>query len=168
MARSTIMLILAALICGAFFQAAADTYTYMYTGPALSGGSDHIEVTFIASSPLAPSTSYLATADAGILSGSVTVVGPNGAVDGLTLPISTFQIHTGSDASANVHGIDSWNIVGEVSALAGAAPALTGIQYQASSINTVSFIPGSDEMSLARNGAVRYWGAVQRRPRCHQ
>jgi hypothetical protein len=38
---------------------AASTYTYTYNGPALTGGTDHVSVSFTTSAPLAPSTTYL-------------------------------------------------------------------------------------------------------------
>ena len=42
----------------------------------------------------------VAAADAAVVSGAVTVVGPNGIVSGFTLPFTTFQLHT--DATRRV------------------------------------------------------------------
>eukprot|EP00899_Mesostigma_viride_P009872 jgi/Mesvir1/18887/Mv18886-RA.1 len=133
-----IVVLLAALLCGAIALAAAEQYTYKYTGPAFSVGPDHVEVTFNTSAPLAASTTYLTSAAAGVIWESIVVIGSSGAIDGLTLPISTFQVRTGSDASSSVPGIVAWNIVGDISALTGTAPAQAGDQYQVSTTNTVT------------------------------
>lgn len=134
----------AALTLGASLAAHADTYTYKYVGPSFTGKTDHVEVTFTTSAPLAPSTSYLHLADAGVISGAVTVVGPNGVVSGFTLPITWFQVHTNATASATVPGIDSWDVMGEAKSLTGTAPAMSGTDFQAYTMNTMLFIPGSD------------------------
>ena len=62
--------------------AIADTYTYNYFGPSFTGSSDRVAVSFTTSAPLAPATSYLSTAAAGVLGGTVTVFNPNGVVGG--------------------------------------------------------------------------------------
>src|SRR5512140_156300 len=141
---SRIGLAAAALGLGASLAAQADTYTYKYVGPAFVGKTDHVEVTFTTSAPLAPSKSYLHPADAGVISSSVTVVGANGVVGGFTLPMSWFQSHTNATASATVPGIDSWDVMGDASNLTGTAPAMSGTHFQAYTMNTMAFIPGSD------------------------
>lgn len=133
-----------AMLLGLSATAQADTYTYQYTGPSFRGGTDHVAINFTTSAPLTASKSYLSAADAGVISGSVTVAGPNGVVSGFTLPLSTLQIHTDTTASAAAPGIDAWYIVGDVSNLAGTAPTMTGTHYQAYTMNTMQFIPGSD------------------------
>eukprot|EP00899_Mesostigma_viride_P026989 jgi/Mesvir1/7475/Mv19239-RA.1 len=143
MARAFVV-IAAALLCSALGLAAADVYTYKYTGPDFTGGAGHVEVAFTTAAPLAASTSYITKSSAGVTSGSVVVVGPGGALADLTLPISRFQIHTGSDASASTPGIDAWFILGDNSSITGVSPTMTGIQHQASTINSLTFVPGSD------------------------
>jgi hypothetical protein len=54
------------------------------------------------------------------------------------------QIHTNATASASVHGIDAWYIWANASNLTGAAPTMTGTDYQSYTMNTMAFIPGSD------------------------
>ena len=139
-----IVLAAAAAALGASLAAGADTYTYKYVGPAFIGTGDHVEASFTTSAPLAPSKSYLSLADAGVISGAVTVVGANGVVSGFTLPVTWFQIHTNATASASVPGIDSWDVMGEAKSLSGTAPAMSGIDFQAYTMNTMAFIPGSD------------------------
>jgi hypothetical protein len=125
--------------------AQADTYTYKYVGPSFLSGTDHVEVTFTTSAPLAPSKSYLDTASANVISGNLSVVGPSGPVSGLTLPFSPyFQIHTNATASATTPGIDSWYVWADSTTLSGTAPTMTGVDYQAYTMNTMAFIPGSD------------------------
>jgi hypothetical protein len=130
-----------ALLC-ASAAVYADTYTYNYVGPVFTGGTDHVEINFTTAAPLTTSKSYLSTADAGVISGGVTVVGPGGTV--FSLPLSTFQVHTNTAASAGTPGIDSWFVIGDVSNLSGASPTMTGVHVQAYSMNTLAFIPGSD------------------------
>ncbi len=125
-------------------SAYADTYTYKYVGPTFTGGTDHVEIAFTTSTPLAPSKSYLDATSANVISGNLTVVGPNGVVAGMTLPLSTFQLHTNATASATTHGVDSWFVLGDISNLSGTAPTMTGVHYQAYTMNTMAFIPGSD------------------------
>lgn len=133
----------AALLFAASAQ--ADTYTYKYVGPTFSRGTDHIEVTFTTSAPLAPSKSYLDTATANVISGNLSVVGPTGVVSGLTIPFSNyFQLHTNATASAATPGIDAWYIWTDSSTLKGAPPTMTGVDNQAYTMNTMAFIPGSD------------------------
>jgi len=134
----TFFALVAVLVLSATAQAAT-SYTYTYNGPTFAGGTDHVSVSFTTAAPLAPSTSYLDQASAGVTAGSVSVVGPNGPLVGFTLPITTFQIHT--DA---IGAIDSWFVFGELKTLAGAAPTMTGTDWQAYSMNTLVFIPGSD------------------------
>jgi hypothetical protein len=122
----------------------ADTYTYKYVGPTFRGGTDHVEVAFTTSTPLAPSKSFIDQVSANVITGGLSVVGPNGVVAGMQLPLSTFQIHTNSTASATVPGIDSWDLLGDISNLSGLAPTMTGVHYQAYTMNTLAFIPGSD------------------------
>lgn len=122
--------------------AQADTYTYHYAGPTFLGGSDHVEITFTTSAPLPTAKSLLNTTAAGVLTGSVTVAGPSGSV--YSLPISTFQLHTNSAASSGVPGIDAWFVIGDISQLTGLAPTMTGVHTQAYTMNTMTFIPGSD------------------------
>ncbi|HET9653576.1 MAG TPA: Ig domain-containing protein, partial [Usitatibacter sp.] len=141
---SRIGLAAAVLALGASLAAQADTYTYKYVGPAFTGRTDHVEVTFTTSAPLAPSKSYLSLADAGVISGAVTVVGANGVVSGFTLPITWFQLHTNATASGTVPGIDSWDVMGEAKSLTGTSPAMSGTDFQAYTMNTMAFIPGSD------------------------
>ena len=118
---------------------AANTYTYTYNGPTFLGGTDHVSVSFTTGAPLAPSTSYLNQTSAGVTASSVSVVGPTGPLVNFTLPVTTFQVHT--DA---VGAIDSWYIFGEFKTLAGAPPTMTGTDWQAYTMNTLVFIPGSD------------------------
>ena len=113
--------------------------TYTYTGPTFTGGTDHVSVSFTTAAPLAPSTSYLDPATAGVTASSVSVVGPTGPLLNFTLPVTTFQVHT--DA---VGAIDSWFIFGDLNTLAGTAPTMTGTDWQAYTMNTLVFIPGSD------------------------
>jgi hypothetical protein len=120
----------------------ADTYTYNYVGPTFTGGTDHVEISFTTSAPLATSRSYLSSADAAVISGAVNVVGPAGTI--FSLPLSTFQVHTSTTASSSTPGIDSWFIIGDVSSLTGTSPTMTGYHIQAYSMNTLAFIPGSD------------------------
>ncbi|MGO9674158.1 MAG: Ig domain-containing protein [Methylocella sp.] len=122
----------------------ADTYTYKYVGPSFAGGTDHIEISFTTSAPLAVSKSYLTPAEASVISGTVNVVGPSGNVAGFPIPLFNLEIHTNATANKTVPGIDSWFIVGDLSSLTGVAPAQTGAFYQAYTMNTLAFIPGSD------------------------
>ena len=140
----TIVFVAATLLLGSAVPAQADTYTYNYVGPTFTGSTDHVAVTFTTSAPLAAAKSYLSAADAGVISGGVTVVGPNGAVSGFTLPLSTFQIHTDTTAGATVPGVDSWFVLGDASNLAGTAPTMTGVHFQSYTMTTMAFIPGSD------------------------
>src|SRR5207245_2680996 len=82
-----------------------------------------------------PSTSYLDAASAGVTSSSVSV---RRRVN-FTLPITTFQVHTDTAGA-----IDSWFIFGDLNTLAGATPIMTGTDWQAYTMNTLVFIPGSD------------------------
>ncbi len=136
--------VIAGVLLGAAAVAHADTYTYNYVGPTFTGGTDHVAVTFTTSAPLAPSTSYLSGADAGVISGAVTVVGPTGVVSGFTLPLSTFQVHTDATASISNPGIDAWFVLGDASNLSGTSQTMTGTHFQAYTMNTMTFIPGSD------------------------
>ncbi len=137
-------LVVMALLAATTMAAHADTYTYSYAGPTFLGGTDHVAVTFTTSAPLAPSRSYLSAADANVVSGAVTVVGPNGVVTGFTLPVGTFQLHTSSAAGVAIPGIDAWFVLGDASNLSGTSPAMTGVHFQAYTMNTLAFIPGSD------------------------
>ncbi|MBI1765514.1 MAG: putative Ig domain-containing protein [Acidobacteria bacterium] len=112
--------------------------TYTYNGPAFTSGTDHVSVSFTVNAPLAPSTSYLSLTAAGVTSSSVSVVGPGGVLTGFVLPVTTFQIHT--DAAGN---IDSWFIFGGKNTLTGVAPTSTGTDWQAYTMNTMAFIPGT-------------------------
>jgi hypothetical protein len=126
-------------------SAQADTYTYKYVGTTFAGGTDHVEVTFTTSAPLAPSKSYLDTASANVISGNLSVVGPSGVVSGLSLPFSPyFQIHTNATASATTPGIDAWYVWADANTLTGTPPTSTGVDYQSYTMNTMAFIPGSD------------------------
>lgn len=136
--------VIAGVLLGASAVAHADTYTYNYVGPTFTGRTDHVAVTFTTSAPLAPSTSYLSAADAGVISGAVTVVGPVGVVSGFTLPLSTFQVHTDATASIGNPGIDAWFVLGDASSLSGTSPTMTGTDFQSYTMNTMTFIPGSD------------------------
>jgi hypothetical protein len=140
------VLIIAAAMLAATSAAEADTYTYKYVGPNFIGMTDHLEITFTTSAPLPKSTSLLTTASANVISGNVNVVNASGAPHaGFPLPLSFwFQIHTNTAASATAPGIDSWYIWADVSTLSGVAPTMTGTDYQAYSMNTLAFIPGSD------------------------
>jgi len=138
-------LALAALLLATATAAQASSYTYKYVGPTFTASTNHLEITFTTSAPLAPSTSYLSTTTANVISGTVSVFGPTGAiVQGLQLPITNFQVHTNAAASGTVPGIDSWDIFGEINNTTGVAPTMTGSDLQAYSINTLAFIPGSD------------------------
>lgn len=128
----------AALACAAGFSAQAST-SYSYAGPAFAGSADHLSVSFTTSAPLAPSKSYLSLAAAGATASSVSVVSGSTVLPGFSLPVQTFQVHT--DAAG---AIDSWFIVGDVSNLAGTAPTMSGVHWQAYTMNTLVFIPGSD------------------------
>ena len=138
-----IIFIAALLLLGAT-AARADTYTYTYTGPGFATASDHVVLTFTTATPLQPSRSYLSAADAGVISGVVTVVGTNGLVSGFTLPITTFQLHTNATAGTGTPGIDAWFVMGDASNLTGTSPTMTGTHFQAYTMNTMTFIPGSD------------------------
>lgn len=118
---------------------AATTYTYSYDGPTFRGGTDHVAVSFTTSAPLAPSKSYLSQAAASVTAGSVSATGPAGPLVDFTLPITAFQIHT--DAAG---AIDSWYIFGGRNTLTGTSPTMTGTDWQAYTMNTLVFIPGSD------------------------
>ena len=142
-ALSYVFQVLILLLCLAGVAHAA-TYTYKYVGPTFLYGTDHVEINFTTSAPLAPARSYIKTSDAGVISSSLTVVGANGTVSGFTLPLSTFQLHTNASASVTTPGIDSWDILGDISNLTGASPATTGTHFQSYSMNTMTFIPGSD------------------------
>src|SRR6185436_4294993 len=115
--KRKIVAIGAGLLLAASAASQASTYTYRYAGPAFVGGTDHVEVSFTVAAPLAPSKSYLSAAYAGVISGAVTVIGPAGVISGFTLPLSTFQLHTGSGASATTPGIDAWFMLGDASNL---------------------------------------------------
>ena len=143
-ASSLLVSAIAGVLLGAAAVAHADTYTYNYAGPTFTGSTDRVAVTFTTSVPLAPSTSYLSAADAGVISGAVTVVGSAGVVSGFTLPVSTFQIHTDATAGIGNPGIDSWFVLGDASNLSGTSPTMTGTDFQAYTMNTMAFIPGSD------------------------
>jgi hypothetical protein len=112
--------------------------TYTYDGPTFAGGTDHVSVTFTTNAPLAPSTSYMSLAAAGVTSSSISAVGPSGVLTGFILPITTFQIHT--DSAGN---IDAWFIFGEKKNLSGVSPTMTGTDWQAYTMNTLVFIPGT-------------------------
>ena len=142
--KTRTIFVAAAFLLGTAISAQADTYTYNYVGPAFVGGTDHVAVTFTTSAPLVPAKSYLTAADAGVISGAVSVVGPGGVVSGFTLPLTTFQIHTNGTAGTAVAGIDSWFVLGDASNLSGASPTMTGTHFQAYTMNTMAFIPGSD------------------------
>ncbi|MGC1817438.1 MAG: Ig domain-containing protein [Casimicrobiaceae bacterium] len=141
---SRLVPVIAGVLLGAATAAHADTYTYNYTGPAFTGGTDHVAVTFTTSAPLAPSTSYLTAAAAGVISGAVTVEGPTGVVGGFVLPLSTFQIHTDATAGIGNPGIDAWFVLGDASNLSGTSPSMTGTDFQSYTMNTMVFIPGAD------------------------
>jgi hypothetical protein len=126
------------LLGAAALAQAATTYTYTYTGPNMSSG-DHLVITFTTSAPLAPSKSYISKASAAVLTDSISVVSPAGSLlPNFSLPLSTFQIH--SDANGN---IDAWDLLGDVNNLTSGSP-MSGTDWQAYSINTLKFIPGSD------------------------
>lgn len=127
---------IAACLLWAVPALAATTYTY--DGPAFTGRTDHVRVTFTTNAPLAPLTSYMSPAAAGVTDSSVSVVGPGGVLTGFTLPITTFQVHT--DSAGN---IDSWFIFGGKNSLVGTAPTSTGTDWQAYTMNTMAFIPGT-------------------------
>eukprot|EP00899_Mesostigma_viride_P008428 jgi/Mesvir1/17587/Mv08820-RA.1 len=135
-----VLLLAAALLCSAAALVAANSYTYTYVGPKFTVGTDHLEVSFTTSAPLAPSKSYLAKVDASVVAGSIKVMGPNGLVSGLNLALTTFQVHTDATASASTHGIDSWFMMGDFTAVTGT----TRVNYQAYTMNSMLFIPGSD------------------------
>lgn len=116
----------------------ADT-TYTYDGPAFAGSTDHLSVTFTTTAPLAASTSYIDQTTAGVIAGSVSVVGPNGPLTNFILPITSFQVHTDTNGA-----IDSWYIAGDYNTLVGTDPTMTGTDWQAYTMNTLAFIPGSD------------------------
>ncbi len=118
---------------------ATTTYTYTYNGPNFAGGTDHVSVSFTTAVPLGASTSYLDQASAGITASSVSVVGPTGPLVNFILPVTTFQVHT--DATG---AVDSWFVFGDFNTLAGTAPTMTGTDWQAYTMNTLAFIPGSD------------------------
>jgi hypothetical protein len=139
-----IRLAVAAAALGASLAAQADTYTYRYAGPAFLGSSDHVSVSFTTAAPLAPSMSYLTAADAGVISSAVTVVGSGGVVSGFTLPVTAIQLHTNAAAGASTPGIDAWFVMGDASNLAGSTPSMSGTHFQAYTMNTMAFIPGSD------------------------
>lgn len=108
-------------------------------GPTFTLGTDHLSIRFTTITPLAKSKSYLTQATAGVIAGSVTAVGRNGPLPSFTLPVTTLQVHTDANGT-----IDSWFIFGEFNILAGTAPTMTGTDWQAYSMNTLAFIPGSD------------------------
>jgi hypothetical protein len=119
---------------------AASSYTYTYNGPLFPGGTDHVSASFTTAGPLAPSTSYLDKTSAGVTASAIWVAGPTGrARGGLILPITTFQVHTDETGA-----VDSWFLFGDLNTLAGVAPTMTGTDWQAYTINTLAFIPGSD------------------------
>lgn len=118
---------------------AAAGVTYSYQGPNFTGASDHVSVSFTTSAPLAAGRSYLSQADALVTGSSVTVVSPSGVKTNFSLPVTTFQLHTNASGQ-----IDSWFIFGGFSSLSGMAPAMTGTDRQAYTMNTLVFIPGSD------------------------
>jgi hypothetical protein len=125
-------------VLGLSISAQAAT-TYTYNGPSFAGGTDHVSVSFTTAAPLGPSTSYISQTAAGVTASSVSVVGPKGPLLGFTLPVTTFQVHT--DAAG---AIDSWFIFGDFNTLVGTAPTMTGTDWQAYTMNTLAFIPGSD------------------------
>jgi hypothetical protein len=135
----TIIATVATILALSISAHAATSYTYAYNGPTFTGGTDHVSVSFTTAAPLAPSTSYLDQAAAGVSASAVSVVGPTGPLVGFTLPVTTFQVHTDALGS-----IDSWFIFGELKTLAGTAPTMTGTDWQAYTMNTLAFIPGSD------------------------
>jgi hypothetical protein len=141
---SKLVSVIGGLLLAASAASHASTYTYRYTGPTFAVGTDHVEISFTAAAPLAPSKSYLSAADAGVISAAVTVANPMGVVSGFTLPLSTFQVHTNGAASGTTPGIDSWFILGDASNLTGSSPTMTGVHFQSYTMNTMAFIPGSD------------------------
>lgn len=140
---------------GALSQAAT-SYTYTYDGPNFTGSTDRVAVSFTTGAPLAPSKSYLAQTDAGVTASSVSVVGPNGPLVNFTLPVTTFQIHTNANGA-----IDSWFIFGDKNTLSGTAPTMTGTDWQAYTMNTLVFIPGSDIGAATITGNYDYDQATE-------
>lgn len=132
-------LIVLALLGLAVTESQATT-TYTYKGPDFLGLTNSLSVSFTTSAPLANSTSYLTTTAAGVTQGAVTVVDANGvALPGFSLPIFTLQVHTNAGGA-----IDSWYIAGNGINYSGVAPTMSGTFYQAYTMNTLQFIPGSD------------------------
>ena len=119
--------------------ALATPLTYTYSGPDFVGSTDRLVVSFTTTTALAGEHSYMSLADAGVTSASITVEGAQGALPNFTLPLSTFELHT--NAAGN---IDAWFVFGEVNTLAGNPPVSSGIDWQAYTMNTMAFIPGSD------------------------
>jgi|GEM_PF-3761345 len=130
--------LLAPLLLSATAVSYANTI-YSYNGPNFTGLSDHLSISFTTSTPLQPNKSYITTASANVVTGYVAVMNASGIVQGLNLPLSTFQVHT--DSAGN---IDAWDILGDISNLVNNAPIMQGSHLQAYSINTLAFIPGSD------------------------
>lgn len=115
---------------------AANSYTYQYTGPNFFGSSGHLVVSFTTATPLQASKSYLTATSAGVTSSAVSVVGASTV---MTMPITTFQLHTNASGA-----VDAWFISGDVGALTGSSPRMAGTDQQAYTMNTLVFIPGSD------------------------
>lgn len=113
---------------------------YTYNGTTPTTPDNYLAISFETTNPLAPSTSYLSLASAGVTNDSVTVENANNVpLPSFSLPITTFQVHTNAAGA-----IDSWYIFGEAKSLAGSAPTMTGTDIQAYSMNTLTFIPGSN------------------------
>ena len=73
------------------------------------------------------------------------VVSPSGTqVSAFNLPITTIQLHTDATASASVPGINGWYVMGDIQNLVGPSPYSTGEHWQAYTMNTMQYIPGSD------------------------
>ena len=114
--------------------------TYTYAGSSFAALNGAIVVSFTTTQPLTASTSYLSTSSAGVTQGSLSVVDANGGVlPGFALPLSMFQVHTNTKGA-----IDSWFILGDGINYTGIAPIMSGPFWQAYTMNTLAFIPGSD------------------------
>ncbi|MFZ2407578.1 MAG: Ig domain-containing protein [Methylobacter sp.] len=103
---------------------------------------DHLVVAFTTAAKLAANKSYVSKLDAGVVqsSDSISVVDPAGtSLPNFTMPLDYgFQIHT--DASGN---IDSWFTAGNINPPT-VNGKLNGTGWQAYTMNTLAFIPGSD------------------------
>ena len=120
--------------------ALAAPVTYTYTGPGFYATGDRLVISFTTSAPLAPNTSYITQASANVTASSLQVVNAAGVqLLNFNLPVQTFQIHTNASGAIN-----AWDILGGFNTLIGAAPAMVGIDRQAYTMNTMTFIPGSD------------------------